>query len=444
MTPPPLTISSKRLVLFVGPHKSASTSIQTFFIEHAANTEGSNNNSMKHPSFENWTWPYAPMATHPAAYSDLVKHYPKQDQQWHDSRRAELYYTMSRVWDLYQNVILGDEEFDRMGDTVHSHRNGLQPLKNIVQLLQPPRLDLVVNYRTPRHTHWLSIWKQISRGKPYRGFVCQGTKPWEHLENQGNPLAIVRELLLQHWNVTLIDMGGVERDGLDISHVLACEVLGVPCENGWVQGLEHTSMHANNRSGDPGLTNVQLNELEWILRQRDCSYMDELKHRHDDGQLTVLHQDASLWQDCDKFDSSFQRSLRNTTFLLQLIQSQVDCGSYATSATAQGLSISKHKEESSRKVNSHHSEKKVIAVLEPPSFLRDTRRQINVPVTPDINELPLQLLLSTESLDANDTIPALEQHLKGFVVAQHFLVTLMLLWTLQKLREMLRRGLPKR
>ena len=98
-----------------------------------------------------------------------------------------------------------------------------------------------------------------------------GTELWEHLENQANLLAIVRELLvLQQWNVTLIDTGGVQRDGLDISHVLVCEVLGAPCEHGWVQGLEHTSMNVHNRSGGPGVTDVQLNELEWILHQRDC------------------------------------------------------------------------------------------------------------------------------------------------------------------------------
>jgi hypothetical protein len=407
------------------------------------------------------------MATHPAAYSDLVKHYPRQEQQWHDSRRAELYYTMSFVWDNYKNnVVFGDEEFDRMGETVHTHRNGLQPLKNIVQLLQPPRLDIVVNYRTPRHEHWLSIWKQLSGGSsPYRGFVCQGTKPWEHLETQGNPLAIVHELLGSlggnvnvntNWNVTLIDMGGVQRDGLDISHVVACEVLGVPCDdNGWVQGLEHTSMHANNRSGDPGLTNVQLDELEWILRQRDCSYMTELLEHNNNNkqqqqqqqQLTVLHQDT-LWQDCDKFESSFQRSLRNTTFLLQLIQSQVDCGRHATDnsttsqqqAVVRRSSISKLMESSSKKVPIHHSEKKVV-VLEPPSFLRDARRQ-SVPVTPPDHKGPLQLLLSTKSsLDAD---LSLMKDLKGFVLVQHCLVILMLLLTLKKLYEMLRRRLPKK
>ena len=97
------------------------------------------------------------MAKHPTAYSDLVKHYPKQDQQWYNSRRAELYYTMSFVWDKYHYVIWGDEELDRMGDTVHTHRNRLQPIKNIVQLVQPLRIELVLNYRTPRHAHWLSI-----------------------------------------------------------------------------------------------------------------------------------------------------------------------------------------------------------------------------------------------------------------------------------------------
>eukprot|EP00980_Cylindrotheca_fusiformis_P026666 scaffold16853_cov64-Cylindrotheca_fusiformis.AAC.1 len=49
-----------RLVIFVGPHKSASSSIQEFFIRYAHSPKNTTikSENVKHPSLVNWTWPY--------------------------------------------------------------------------------------------------------------------------------------------------------------------------------------------------------------------------------------------------------------------------------------------------------------------------------------------------------------------------------------------------
>jgi hypothetical protein len=143
-----------------------------------------------------------------------------------------------------------------------------------------------------------------------------------------NPLFLVSTLLKHNVrNVTLIDMGGVERDQLDIAHVISCEVMRVPCQDGWVQGLNDTAFRSNAHDLDPGLSRIQIEEIEWLLRQRDCSYQSELEPYITDknGGLTVLHRD-SLWKDCEQFDYQVQQDLRNTTWLLHLIQSHANVG----------------------------------------------------------------------------------------------------------------------
>jgi hypothetical protein len=121
--------------------------------------------------------------------------------------------------------------------------------------------------------------------------------------------------------------------GLNVPHVIACNVLKVPCQNGWVERLEHTVWHLNSRTGDPGLTAQQLDNLEWLFRQQDCAYCDKLlilERTHNkntnisnnDGWTLTILQNDTLWQDCDQYDDHFQQSLRkNTSHLLYLVQS---------------------------------------------------------------------------------------------------------------------------
>jgi hypothetical protein len=407
----------RRLVIFAGPHKSASTSIQKFFTQHA----GNQHLHSIHPSFQDWIWPYEPFGQHPGSYNDFVV-------KANDLRRAELYFTISFVWDHHnpkittnyeddheddddydagnattatttklmrgKNVFLGSEELDRIpGQTPWSGRNGIRALDNIVRLLSttteapPEQLDIVINYRTPRVAHWISIWKQLTQSESgassYEALVGQSIKTYEHLNSVANPLALAYEIRNRHrknrqdqrrrrrrrstsssssmlslWNVTLIDMGGVDKAGLDISHVIACQVLQVPCtKNGHVQGLEHKHLHSNRREADPGLTVEQLDELEWLFRQRDCAYAQDLVS---DPGVTVLFRD-SLWEEsqkeqhlqqqqqppephhkkepqpqqmqsggeyyCDQYDPELQQTLRhNGTLFLYLVQAQVLLG----------------------------------------------------------------------------------------------------------------------
>ena len=73
-------------------------------------------------------------------------------------------------------VIFGSEEFDRFGSTPWSHRNGMLAIYDILNMTQPgmDNFEIVVNYRTPRHEQWISIWKQLTRTNPipYQHYIC--------------------------------------------------------------------------------------------------------------------------------------------------------------------------------------------------------------------------------------------------------------------------------
>jgi hypothetical protein len=97
-----------------------------------------------------------------------------------------------------------------------------------------------------------------SKAKPSRIFLRFSRevyyRAWEALATAANPLGLVLELRSKNWNVVLIDMGGVEQDGLDISHTVACEILQVPCNNGMVEGVLEQVRANQNKRRDPNIT----------------------------------------------------------------------------------------------------------------------------------------------------------------------------------------------
>lgn len=304
------------------------------------------------------------------------------------------------------NIVLGSEEFDRFGLVPWSHRDGRQSLQHLVEWTQSALhsgqsnasdsklyLDVVVNYRTPRSDQWISIWKQLmsfqeNRQKTssytYPEWICQPhiqeyNKVWEYLDCVSNPLGLVHSLTQYftssslfseeriQWRITLIDMGGVSQKGLDIAHVSACDILGIPCTNGWVRGINRT-LQVNAKSRPLGdVSSLQLNELEWLLRQRDCAFQQILEESVNIGQVSILYKD-SLWATCParSFSSTHSDARRflNTSYLLRLMQSQFRCQpvellhlnltQFYISSSQMNAVFSANKELESKRLVAHH------------------------------------------------------------------------------------------
>jgi len=393
-----------RMVVFLGPHKSASSSVQELFMEHAS--DGPDGTTIHHPSLIRWTWPYtirrrsylprkgfAPLVTENIGFHKLIwetmiqtwtnhhqhhngtnqtdvgQHPNQHNHQSNINSSTNKISTSSPQKQLpQQHMIWGSEELDRFGKTPWSHRNGINAIHQVIQQMPPTHLDLIVNYRRPRQDQWISIWKQLYRPKPnqmvdnsignekknsYADFLCdidEKDRLWEYLDCVANPLGLIATLLeafpTEMTTVHLMDMQGIGEIRRDVGHVIACDVLHVPCTTKhWLPNIKRPIIQ-NRRKGDSGLSTQQLDDMEWLFLQRDCSYRKQLqdhiflsppqKKANDKTNEShnislsslVLHYAEKLWDECHiaMQEEETQLIFRNTTWLMEHLQSQVGCG----------------------------------------------------------------------------------------------------------------------
>lgn len=222
---------------------------------------------------------------------------------------------VSNVFDSFdKHLVLGSEEFDRFGTLPWSNWNGPVALKAVQDRLRSPRFDVVVNFRAPRQAHWMSIYKQLnlldSRAnlstRSYEEMICEASeREWEYLDSVSNPLGEVDamlDVLSPETRFVLVDLAGVAAQQLDVSHVIACKVLRVPCTDNetWVKGLPHEEHHKNRSTDRSTLPRELLDEveIEWLFRQRDCLYRHRLK---DHERVTILY-NHTIWEYCSMSD----------------------------------------------------------------------------------------------------------------------------------------------
>lgn len=319
-------IKPNRVVVFAGPHKSASSTVQEFLIQYCTGRAL----YKQHRAFDDWRWPSVESASKVPDRKILSR------LVYNETKDAKLIASISsaiaKTYHEYANLVLGSEELDRFGTVPWSGRDGIKVVQDIEKLLNHQALEIVVNYRTPRQKQWLSIWKQLTamdvlEGKPdstYSKWICTDhVRSWEFLDCVANPLGLAEAMLSslsQLATVKLIDMGGVAKQKLDISHVSACSILNVPCNNTWVNGIGDRALIMNAKSKSKKDISPEVsNEMRWVLEQRDCLYQASLEEH---SNFEVLYQD-SLWGGCDP--AALISELSNTTFILDLLRSQFGC-----------------------------------------------------------------------------------------------------------------------
>jgi hypothetical protein len=281
----------QRIVIFFGPHKTASTSIEKFLVTHAGDTVDQKEDG----SFRDWTWPtYRANDDGNALYRLNSKQNTNQLQIYQQSIQSAISTTKS-------HVVLGTENLDKFDETGALEllwnwtssssllieddtldENDVQRKQNLDR--RPLQFEFIVNHRTPRIDHLISVWKQNSKhsmkasGWSFFDYWChrkQHPYPTRH-----HSLHLVQRLL-QFWStkqselqqqqpksspsslssisitplnttttkttrktnikgtrrqirnnliIHVIDMAGVTHAGLDISHVVASHILRVPCQ----------------------------------------------------------------------------------------------------------------------------------------------------------------------------------------------------------------------
>lgn len=381
-----------RLVILVGPHKSASSSVQEFFFRYASSRDEQRLAVPALANWSWPYNRKRRLYRGPKAFAALVKEATTINRDFfvphvYQSIRDALQTQLRLGLDSFQ-IVMGTEEFDRFGTTPWSHWDGIQAIHELVEVVASDihnmtaaetqqatahhlHVEFVVNYRRPRSDHWISIWKQLTRkhqeqGSPereYRSFLCSKDNDsmiWEYLDAAVNPLGLTMTLSEQSGQIDrrfpggrtsslvtsmnrihLMDMQGIINAGLDISHAVACEVLNAePCPGGWLEvtgqeravagSLNHnnTAIKKNQRAGDARLSTEQFQEMEWLLRLRDCEYQRQFEMMENQHHL-VLHHGENMWDDCIAREIQLWGSITSDNLLGQL-RAQVGCGSEVT------------------------------------------------------------------------------------------------------------------
>ncbi len=327
--------TAKKLVLFAGPHKAASASVETFFYNHASGYEGTNIAD----GLQGWLWPKVTkdlwVDNHVIDKREIFNVFVTQASN--TTAQIILRQAIQDSWDASEyGIIIGTPEFDRVGLTPFTNRNGVLAMKGILDQVGvgPHDVTVVLNYRSPRRDQWISMWKHEDVDNHYKRFICKGNENElkEVLDTAMNPLKLAVEYRKQGWKVVLMDMSGINAMGKDISHAIACDVLEhTTCEGGFVVPIVQT--YNENDGGDKDLHSLhdqELNDMDQLFRERDCYYDPLLSN--DDG-FEILYRDT-IWQGCIKANEQEQKTqqelyqhLIDPGFLLGALKEQKGCSS---------------------------------------------------------------------------------------------------------------------
>ncbi|VEU34004.1 unnamed protein product [Pseudo-nitzschia multistriata] len=315
---------NKRLVVFVGPHETDAVGVTKFFVDYASTSGDSERSS----SFDGWIWPSVNndlIKKPPHRVFDLLVQYPSDE----DIQRAVIEAIVDS-WKIATNgVIIGSLDFDKTGENPYSDYDPIKALKRVVEALGISSSQVIVSvtYSSPRIDQWSAVWNNHFDTNGYENFVCsdgvESSKRWEWLDTVMNPFKIAKTYRDQGWDVVVIDQEGTINDGLEVAHVIACEVMkSVKCDGGWVTGLKSAVSNQLITYPMDSLAEEDRWDLEQIFRERDCFFKYQLKH---ESNFSIIHQHTA-WSSCSNQHQSFYRKFANTDFVLDLLRSQKQCG----------------------------------------------------------------------------------------------------------------------
>ena len=350
-----------RIVVLAGPHKTASSDLQTF----VANLTAAGANARA----TGWQWPvdrrahvpfrppnfrgkfYAPLAAFVSGRR-IARFFPRAGGRGTSTDRAawrarvvQYFRRLFRgVLQEGRNVVIGAEAFDGLimglpqragagGEDAHVARNASLMLDALLDVfpwdngttatvawtpLRPEDIEVHVHYRTPRTTHLRSLWHQADGAQTFREYLA-GEPPALY---QSNSLALALQFARRGLKTTLVDMEGVvekeARDGTardvnatvvgGLHGVVACDVLRLGRDAGLCdeEGRLHlppgrTIPHTKNQKEDRharDLTQAQLRDIERAYGDYDCDVWRYLRRYQAKGTLRVLYPATGRFAAC--------------------------------------------------------------------------------------------------------------------------------------------------
>lgn len=310
----------QRLVMLVGPHKSASTSVQAYLVKLAKA------NVLKR---FNWSWTGRDNLK---GFSDASRYLLVPDMATGKERKtAKVRREAQADWDTGRSAVAAAEFLDYVA--AQPEREARASIKRLWDWLpndtSSNNVEAVVMYRTPRSAHLVSAWKQQVQFRkaitvePWRESVdkqhrrrkkipikppslaewlCKG----EYQEVMRYNISTILAAQLNPFgvayayheyggaDVTMIDMAGV-KDG-DVPSSVVCDILKLPCTaEGKLDSNSEIVSQARNKKVEPtdlGMSDDDLNEAEEIIRDMDCYYYCQLGNN-----LNVLHAKDEVFAD---------------------------------------------------------------------------------------------------------------------------------------------------
>lgn len=289
---------NKKLVFLVGPHNSAYTSVEQFIQSyHGPFRKG-------HPNLRSltyWRWG----GNNPNIVIDPTN--PNVDEYLKSIKE-----TFEKDDGDMNGIVVSSQWFDQVGSD--ATYDAISAMDRVVTYLNvhPKDVMVIVNYRTPRVEQWISMWKHVTEGyyaeSTYEEWMCDthDVYSWDDNEEERNlrrdmlgarmnPLNAVSVYLQQGYNVKLIDLGGVDKSGQSLVHVVAAQILLGETSDGLVTHHKSKDWHFN--SGEKEFTELndkEYGKIERLFRFRDCSYQRTLKEYTLTGQLEIMYKD-SMW-----------------------------------------------------------------------------------------------------------------------------------------------------
>eukprot|EP01084_Bolivina_argentea_P125644 222588_1 len=302
----------QRIVLLAGPHKTGSTSVQT----NIANWSLSG-------ILEDWSWPcpqndaYAyNKQIHAKCFARLLWALDNRSKKVMNPHETQLMYskTFQRLWNNNKSIVFGAEYTDHV---IANEFEGELIIGNLMRFMpcypcNIYQIEVVITYRTPRVTHLISLWHQISKQNNVTHlseFIQRVLHTFFFIIN---PLGMAQRFAMKNISTRIIDTSGIARQNIDLSLVIACHILKVSCENNTIIGLINNPVRLNvftkkypQNNLHKDVSENKLQAIEKVLQQFDCKYL-KLKQM---SNVEILYQDQ-LFHLCS--NNSFFFSVNNT------------------------------------------------------------------------------------------------------------------------------------
>lgn len=286
----------QQFVILAGPHKTASSATQSLMktLQESGN-------------LGKFVWPKNPAGACDAKqFSEFVWSLFRSVNGGGDPALLNYYKEeFDQIWKDGKSIVIGAELFGTISLHESFDRMVEDALWNELPVTDPNRVLVVLNYRTPRLDHLTSLWAQkmkIERlGLSFREWACSmdcdlpEPKLNLHVINTLGQAAAFRR---HGFQVSIVDMGGLIEDGLDATHTVACELLGVTCQNGRVSGVikkdakvEVQNVKNQERQNLAHLSDDEARQLRTVLSRLDMKYL----HLRNDKHVRILHESSIIF-----------------------------------------------------------------------------------------------------------------------------------------------------